>query len=87
MTTKTFKITFFEAYDIFSVMTYHNVGDQHQIIERVANNIVTLDLAPFVRCEIDGEDTTGCFNYLLKYAIRRIEPTYAVTYLTKINAL
>lgn len=81
---RTFKVTFFDRYDILSVETFHNVTDQGAFIEKMAVNIVTLDIAPFVRCEDSdtGEDFTESVNTLLSYEIKDINPNYTREYLT-----
>lgn len=79
---RTFKVTFFDRYDIQSVQTFHNVTNQSLFIERVANQIVCLGLAPLVRCESEGEDYTETVNRLIAYDINEIEDGYTRNYLT-----
>ena len=74
---KTFKITFFEKFDIFTVKTYHNVIDQSALIENIAINIVTLGLAPTVRATAEDKDYTEVVNHFLKYDIEDIDKDYA----------
>ena len=74
---KTFKVTFFDKFDIFKVETFHNVIDQSAFCENLAVNIVTLELAPVVRCEAEGVDYTEAVNRILKYDIKDIDANYA----------
>lgn len=76
-TMKSFKVTFFEKFDIFSVETFHNVTDQSAFIQLLAVNIVTLELAPVVRCEANGQDYTEAVNHFLREEIAAIQSDYA----------
>ena len=84
---KTFKVTFFDRFDIFKVETFHNVVDQTAFIQQLAVNIVTLELAPVVRCESDGRDYTDSVNYFLKSDIADIDEWYARNYFQEMNAI
>ena len=85
---KTFKVTFFDKFDIFKVETFHNVINQTAFGERLAVNIVTLELAPVVRCEdSEGRDYTDAVNYFLKQDIAEIDKDYALNYFKKMNAI
>ena len=85
---KTFKVTFFEKFDIFKVETFHNVIDQSEFVNRLAILITTLELAPVVRCETgEGKDYTDATNYFLKQDIAEIDKEYALNYFKKMNAI
>lgn len=81
---KTFKVTFFEKFDIFTVTTFHNVSDQDAFVKNLAINIVTLELAPVVRCESDGTDYTEAVNHFLKNDIETIDANYAKNWYEKL---
>lgn len=74
---KTFKVTYFEKFDIFAVETYHNVKEQDDLCKYIAMNIVTFGLSPIVQCESDGVSYTEAVNHLLKHDIAEIDKDYA----------
>jgi hypothetical protein len=84
---KTFKVTFFDKFDILTVITFHNISDQEAFINDLAVQIVTTEIAPVVRCESNGEDYTEAVNHFLKSAIDQIEKGYAINYFRKMDAI
>ena len=85
---KTFKVTFFDKFDIFKVETFHNVTNQAAFGELLAVNIVTLELAPVVRCfTSDGKDYTKAVNMFLKQDIAEIDKDYAINYFKEMDAI
>lgn len=67
VTPKTYKVTFFsKELEIENVITYHNIMDQGAMLDTIAMNIYTLELAEVVKCEADGESYTQAVNELLK---------------------
>ncbi len=74
---KTFKVTFFEKFNIVSVITFHNVTNQDDFCKNIAVNIITLDLDPMVRVESEGKDYTQAVNHFIKEDIADIDKDYA----------
>lgn len=69
---KTYKITFFEQnLEINSVVTFHNVVNQHEFLKLIATRIHTMELLPMVKCFCEDEDITIVFNKLLKSPLRK----------------
>lgn len=64
---KTFKVTFFtKELEVENVITFHNVTDQGALLDTIAINIYTLELAKVVKCEANGESYTEAVNDLLE---------------------
>lgn len=71
---KTFKVTFFDKeLDVVSVITFHNVEDQSALLNKIAIEIVTLELHEAVKCEAEGQSYTQVVNNLLKGIIEELK--------------
>lgn len=81
---RTFKVTFFDGYEIASVETFHNVVNQGAFSTMLANRVVCQNLNPFVKCEDSdtGEDFTAACVGSMTYEIKDIDPNYTKEYLS-----
>ena len=74
----TFKVTFFEKFNIFSVETFHNVINQGEFAKLLAKRIVAYELDPFVRVvNSEEQDYTFIANHFLKEDLNELENGYA----------
>lgn len=71
--TKTYKVTYFtKELDVENVITYHNIGDQGFLLDTIATNIYTLELAEVVKCETAEENYTVAVNELIKGRLAKL---------------
>lgn len=71
--TKTYKVTYFtKELEVENVITYHNIADQGFLLDTIAINIYTLELADVVKCETAEENYTVAVNELIKGRLARL---------------
>ena len=81
---KTFKVTFFEGFEVLKVETFHNVTDQDAFCKLLANYVVTLGLSPILKVEdSEGVDYTKTTNYFVSNDIYDLDPDYIRRYLDR----
>lgn len=70
---KTYKVTFFtKELEVENVITYHNIDDQGFLLDTIANNIYSLELAEVVKCEAEGESYTAAVNEMIKVRLANL---------------
>ena len=70
---KTYKVTYFtKELDVENVITYHNIDDQGFLLDTIAINIYTLELAEVVKCETADENYTEAVNQLIKGRLAKL---------------
>lgn len=75
---KTFKVTFFtKELEVENIITFHNITDQGALLDTIAINIYTLELAKVVKCEAEGESYTEAVNDLLEYRLEDLRKEMA----------
>ena len=71
--TKTYKVTYFtKELEVENVITYPNIADQGFLLDTIAVNIYTLELAEVVKCETEDESYTQAVNELIKGRLARL---------------
>ena len=71
--TKTYKVTYFtKELDVENVITYHNIADQGFLLDTIAVNIYTLELAEVVKCDTADENYTVAVNELIKGRLAKL---------------
>lgn len=80
----TFKVTFYDGFEVFKVETYHNVINQTAWTQLIANTIVTLELSPIMKVEnSEGVDYTNTANYFVNIEINELDNKYFSNYMYK----
>ena len=70
---KTYKVTFFtKELEVENVITYHDITDQGYLLDTIAINIHTLELAEVVKCETEDENYTAAVNEMIKVRLANL---------------
>lgn len=85
---RTFKVTFFQGFNVYEVKTFHNVGNQDAFCKLIANYITVLNLSPLMKCEdSEGKDFTNSLNYCVSSDIKELDKDYIKNYLSGVLGL
>lgn len=72
----TYKVTFYEEnLEVASIVTFHNIGNQAQLLYLIASNIHVREYLPMVRCFRGEEELTVEVNHFLKGYLRDLKKT------------
>lgn len=83
---KTYKVTFFDCDEIFSVQTYHRATCAWSVLRNAAVQIVTLGLCPYITMSKDDiELDEARVNNILYRLCEEIEDGYVQGYFTRME--